>query len=230
MHSSPPVLEFDQIRRQFSVGGTELMILKGVSFSVNSGELVSIMGASGSGKSTALNIMGLLDRPSAGIYRFEGEDTAPLSKAEASRLRGQKIGFVFQQFNLLDQMNLVDNVALPLAYRNIGRGDARERALARLAEVGLGDRGNHRPSELSGGQKQRVAIARALVGEPSVIFADEPTGALDSETSQHIMRLFIELNRGSGVTIVIITHDPNVARQCDRQLILRDGLLINDEH
>jgi putative ABC transport system ATP-binding protein len=222
------MIEFDNVRKSYRVGPVSFEVLKGVSFHIGAGELVAIMGASGSGKSTAMNILGLLDRPSSGVYCLEGTDVSQLGRASQAEIRNRKIGFVFQQFFLLGRMSALDNVAMPLGYRSMGRREMRERAEAYLDRVGLADRRQHLPSELSGGQRQRVAIARALVSEPSVILADEPTGALDSRIGQEIMDLFVELNRGDGITVVIITHDPRIASQCDRQMMLRDGLLTDD--
>lgn len=222
------MIEFRDIRKTYQVGPVALEVLKGVSFSIGKGQLVSIMGTSGSGKSTAMNIMGLLDRPSAGKYFFDGRDVAGLKDAELAEIRNQHIGFVFQSFHLLPRLNAFDNASLPLIYRNMSRADMRKRVETYLDLVGLADRAHHRPNELSGGQRQRVAIARALAGEPSIILADEPTGALDTRVGAEIMGLFLRLNREMGITVVIITHDPAIARQCDRQMVLRDGLLIDD--
>ena len=222
------MIQFENIHKSYTVGSVPIEVLKGLSFTILQGQLVSIMGTSGSGKSTAMNIMGLLDRPSSGRYLFEGKDVSTLSNAEQAAIRNQQIGFVFQAFHLLPRLSALDNVCLPLVYRHLSTHQCRERATLYLDKVGLHDRLGHRPNELSGGQKQRVAIARALTGEPSLILADEPTGALDSRVGQEIMDLFISLNRETGITVVIITHDPGIARQCDRQMILRDGLLIDD--
>ena len=204
-------------------------MLRGVSLSIQSGELVSIMGSSGSGKSTLMNLLGLLDRPSSGDYRFAGRDTSSLAEPEAAAIRNRKIGFVFQQFNLLPRLDARDNIGMPLLYRGLSRREAAQRAEPLLEAVGMAERGHHRPNELSGGQQQRVAIARALVGEPSLILADEPTGALDSEVGGEIMELFLRLNREQGIAVVIITHDAEVAARCPRQLVMRDGRLVGHE-
>lgn len=227
--SQPPLLQVEAMCKVFQVGPTRLEILKGVSFEVAAGELLAIMGASGSGKSTLMNILGLLDRPTTGIYRMNGQDVGQLDEPTRAQLRNHRIGFVFQQFNLLARLSACDNVALPLLYRGLSRREALKRARAKLAEVGVEDRAQHLPSELSGGQQQRVAIARALIGEPAVILADEPTGALDSRVGQEIMAMFLSLHREQGTTVILITHDAGIAAQCERCLRMRDGLLVNDE-
>ncbi|EGV19959.1 ABC transporter ATP-binding protein [Thiocapsa marina] len=223
------LLELEGIRKEFQIGPARLEILKGISFEVAAGELLAVMGTSGSGKSTLMNILGLLDRPSAGRYRIAGEDIGQLDEPSLARLRNERIGFVFQQFNLLPRLNARDNVALPLQYRGLPRREALARARAMLDAVGMGDRDHHRPNELSGGQQQRVAVARALVGEPSLILADEPTGALDSRVGQEIMEMFLRLHREQGTTVIIITHDPGIAAQCARLLRMRDGLLVEHD-
>ena len=227
--SDAPLIELHDIRKRFRVGSVELEVLRGVSLSIQGGELVSIMGSSGSGKSTLMNLLGLLDRPSSGDYRFEGRDTSALAEPEAAAIRNRKIGFVFQQFNLLPRLDARDNIGMPLLYRGLSRREAAQRAEPLLAAVGMAERGHHRPNELSGGQQQRVAIARALVGEPSLILADEPTGALDSEVGNEIMELFLRLNREQGIAVVIITHDAEVAARCTRRLVMRDGCLVGHE-
>ncbi len=223
------MIELTDIRKSYRVGPVDVEILKGISFAIEAGETVSIMGSSGSGKSTLMNLMGLLDKPSAGTFHLNGRDTAGLSADEQSALRNRHIGFVFQAFHLLPRLSALDNVALPLAYRGAGTRERREAALSWLDRVGMSDRAHHRPSELSGGQRQRVAIARALVGAPSLVLADEPTGALDTRVGQEVMDLFLGLGASSNITIVIITHDPGIAAQCRRQLLLRDGLLVTDD-
>lgn len=202
--------------------------LHGVSLSVSKGELVSIMGPSGSGKSTLMNIIGCLDTPSAGHYRFEGQDTATLSETALARLRGAGIGFVFQQFNLLPRLSALANVALPMVYTGSSRRAREERAKALLASVGLADKLGSRPTQLSGGQQQRVAIARALANDPPLLLADEPTGALDTKTGAEVLALFRSLNRDRGVTVVIVTHDPEVARATDRVVRIQDGRVFYD--
>ncbi len=204
-------------------------VLRGVSLLVKPGEFCSIQGPSGSGKSTLMSIIGFLDRPKIGSVVVGGQDLAACSSAEAARIRNRLHGFVFQNFQLLPRLNAWQNVALPLLYRGVPSVRRRISALEALERVGLSDRINHRPAQLSGGQSQRVAIARALVGGPSLILADEPTGSLDSETAVEIMRLFKELNASSTVTIIIVTHDNNVAKFCDRHIRVRDGLIIGDD-
>ena len=187
--------------------------------------MLSIMGPSGSGKSTLMNIIGLLGRPTAGSYYLNGRDVMSMNDRELSAFRNANIGFVFQSFNLLEHLTALENVAVPLVYRGLGRASIRRRSRAILEKVGMDDRLGHKPDQLSGGQKQRVAIARALVGEPSVVLADEPTGALDSDTADEVMESLIRLNREELITIVIITHDPLIARQCARKTLIRDGAL-----
>ena len=222
------MLELDNIVRDFRVGPTHLRVLKGVSIRFAAGELVSITGGSGSGKTTFMNIVGLLDRPTSGSYRVDGRDVLAARANDLSALRNRLIGFVFQSFFLLPRLSAWRNVALPLTYRHTTEAEARERAHAMLERVGLGDRADHRPNELSGGQRQRVAIARALVGEPKILLADEPTGALDTKVSQEIMDLFKAVNRDFGVLVMIITHDPRIAAQCRRRVVLRQGLLVGE--
>jgi len=222
------MLELVDIRKSYRVGPSEVAVLHGISTTIASGELVSIMGTSGSGKSTLMNILGLLDRPSAGQYRVDGEDMLAASADKLAMLRNRKFGFVFQSFNLLPRLSALENVALPLAYRNEPERAARERAMAMLERVGMAERAHHRPTELSGGQRQRVAIARALVGRPSILLGDEPTGALDTRVGQEIMDLMVALNAEEGVTVIIITHAPEIARQCRRRVVMKDGLLVQD--
>ncbi len=202
--------------------------LAGVDLVIPRGQYVAIMGPSGSGKSTLMNIIGCLDRPTAGQYLLDGEDVAQMSDEKLSRVRGRRLGFVFQAFNLIPQLNVWDNVAVPLFYQGVPTAERRERAARALARVELSQRMEHRPSELSGGQQQRVAIARALVNDPSILLADEPTGALDTKTGDAILALFAELH-DSGQTVVVITHDEEVAEHCERVVRLRDGLIDRDE-
>jgi putative ABC transport system ATP-binding protein len=203
----------------------DVEILKGVDMRVDQGEMLAVLGSSGCGKSTLMNILGFLDQPTSGEYHFEGRCAGGLADNELSRIRNSRIGFVFQQFNLLPKLTALDNVCLPLLYRGIGRKERAERGREMLAKVGMSDREDHRPGELSGGQQQRVAIARALCGNPALILADEPTGALDTVTSSEIMDLFLSLNADEGITVILITHDPGLARRCGRSVLMLDGLV-----
>jgi putative ABC transport system ATP-binding protein len=221
------VIELQEIRRVFLMGGEEFAALKGVSFAVGSGEFVAIMGPSGSGKSTCMNILGCLDRPSSGSYLLDGEDVGGLSPDQLAHIRNRKLGFVFQGFNLLARTPAVENVELPLVYAGVHARERRELALAALERVGLADKAGNHPSQLSGGQQQRVAIARALVNRPALILADEPTGNLDSATSDEIMQLFTDLN-AQGITIIMVTHEHDVAAHARRRITFRDGLIIGD--
>lgn len=218
-----PVIYIDDVHRYYVVGDFVVKALDGVSMSVGRGDFIAIMGPSGSGKSTLMNLIGCLDTPTSGKILIDGEDTSGLNETELSYIRNRKIGFVFQQFNLLAKMSALENVMTPLLYTGgIGVKERRERAEYALERVGLKDRMKHSPNELSGGQKQRVAIARALVTRPSIILADEPTGALDTATGNQIMELFGELN-GEGNTIVIVTHNEEIGRACPHQIGIRDG-------
>ena len=220
------MLRLVDIQKSFKLGTVTVEVLRGVDLEVAQGDLLSIMGPSGSGKSTLMNIIGLLGKPTAGSYFLDGRDVSAMKDRELSAFRNRHIGFVFQSFNLLDHLTALENVAVPLVYRGLSRGEIRRRARAILAKVGMEDRLGHRPDQLSGGQKQRVAIARALVGEPSVVLADEPTGALDSATAEEVIDLLIRLNRQDGITILIITHDSSISGQCTRQTAIRDGILL----
>ncbi|WP_018140143.1 MULTISPECIES: ABC transporter ATP-binding protein [unclassified Thioalkalivibrio] len=228
MSAAQPLVSLQDVHRSYRVGPTDVHVLRGVQLEIHRGELASLMGASGSGKSTLMNIIGMLERPSSGDFFFEGRDVLQLAPDALAHYRNQQIGFVFQTFHLLPRLTALDNVGLPLLYQDVSKREMRRRAREILGRVGMGDRVDHRPNELSGGQRQRVAIARALVGNPSVVLADEPTGALDSSVGREIMDLFHELN-GEGVTVVIITHDPAIARECPRQLVIRDGVVAGPE-
>jgi ABC-type lipoprotein export system ATPase subunit len=222
------VIETQQLGKVYAAGSeAEVVALRGVDLRIARGEFVAIMGPSGSGKSTLMNLLGCLDTPSSGVYRCDGVDIATLDAEERARLRLEKIGFVFQGFNLLPRMNALENVAMPMGYSNVHREERMQRAHEALAAVGLGNRESHRPSEMSGGQQQRVAIARALINRPPILLADEPTGALDSRTGEEILALFKRLQREDH-TVVLITHDPDVAHHCDRIFAMRDGALAEE--
>ncbi len=223
MSESEWVIEAENLTKVYEMGEIEVQALRGVSFKIRRGEVVSIMGPSGSGKSTLMNILGCLDVPTSGDYILDGENVSHLSDNELSDIRNQKVGFVFQSFNLLPRINALSNVMLPLRYS--GTNHMKDRATKALMEVGLQDRMDHRPNELSGGQQQRVAIARALVTQPAIIMADEPTGNLDSKSGEEIMKLLLDLNKELGTTLIIVTHSPDVAAQTQRVLHIRDGLL-----
>ena len=222
------LIEAERIVKDYALGTRKVHALRGVSVTIPSGQFVAVMGPSGSGKSTFMNLLGCLDTPSAGRYVLDGADISSMKADALARIRNEKIGFVFQTFNLLPRTTALENIELPLLYSDVPARERAPRARAKLAAVGLADRADHHPAQLSGGQQQRVAIARALINNPVLILADEPTGALDSRTSVEIMALFQDLNR-TGITIVLVTHEPDVARYATRNLHFRDGRLIKDE-
>ena len=222
-----PLLETHALIKDYVIGGEVLHAVNGVSLAIRRGEFVAIMGASGSGKSTFMNMIGCLDTPTSGTLRLDGVDTKSLSSDELAEIRNRKIGFVFQQFNLLPRTSALDNVAVPLIYAGVARAERRQRARAKLEAMGLSDRLENSPAKLSGGQQQRVAIARALVTEPLMLLADEPTGALDTQTSNDIMGIFQALN-AQGITIILVTHEPDIADYAERRILFRDGRVIED--
>ena len=217
------------LQKVYQMGDIEVPALAGVSFEIQRGEFVAIMGPSGSGKSTLMNLLGCLDTPTNGSYQLDGVEVGELSEDELSWYRARKLGFVFQQYNLLPRQSALRNVEMPLIYRGVSRQVRRRRAAIALQIVGMGDRLDHRPNELSGGQQQRVAIARALVGSPDIILADEPTGALDTKTGAEIMGILQRLNRQQKLTVILVTHEPETAEYAERIIRLRDGLLLSDE-
>ena len=225
---SPPLIETVALSRRYALGDATVHALVDATLSIMAGELVAITGPSGSGKSTLMNILGCLDRPTSGQYRLGGREVGGLDGDARAEIRNRRIGFVFQSFNLLARTTALENVELPLYYGPLPLAAQRERARAALTRAGIAHRADHLPSQLSGGEQQRVAIARALVGEPDLLLADEPTGNLDSKTSTEIMAMLRELNRATGVTIVIVTHDPEVAAMTDRMIAFRDGRIIDD--
>jgi putative ABC transport system ATP-binding protein len=223
-----PVIEVRNLRKVYELGSEPVAALDGVSLAFERGAFAAIMGPSGSGKSTFMNIIGCLDTPTSGSYLLEGSDVSRLSRDELAAIRSKKLGFVFQGFNLLAKTSAVENVELPLTYAGVPSEERRERAVRALQDVGLGKRLDHQPTELSGGQQQRVAIARALVNDPAVILADEPTGNLDSHSSQDIMGIFAQLNEKRGITVVLVTHEPDVAAWAKRMVTFRDGHVVDD--
>lgn len=221
-------IEITNITKSYLMGDTLVQALDGVTLSIKAGEFAAIIGPSGSGKSTLMNIIGCLDRPTEGSYQLEGEEVAQMSDDSLAMTRNRKIGFVFQNFNLLPRMTSLQNVALPLTYAGVGKGERLKRASENLALVGLGERQGHRPNELSGGQRQRVAIARALINNPPILIADEPTGNLDTRSSNEIMEIFCRLHE-TGRTVIMVTHEPDIAAYAHRVIQVRDGKVIKDE-
>jgi putative ABC transport system ATP-binding protein len=224
-----PIIEVEDISKIYQLGESEVRALDGVSLTIDKGEMVAIMGPSGSGKSTLMAILGCLDVPTKGIYRIDGENVENLKDDQLAEIRNRKIGFVFQQFNLLSRTSALDNVMLPLTYSGVRGKARREKAAESLKIVGLGERMHHRPNELSGGQQQRVAIARGLVNDPAILLADEPTGALDSKTGAEIIGLFQRLHRELGQTVIYVTHDPFIARHTERVIRISDGKIVGDD-
>lgn len=225
------LIELKNIYKTYYMGDIDVPVLRGITLSIGKGEFVALMGVSGSGKSTLMNILGCLDHPTSGEYWLEEREISRVSADERANLRNHKIGFVFQNFNLLARTSALENVMMPLSYtrEHLSDKEVKRRAEELLNRVGLGDRMHHEPSELSGGQQQRVAVARALINRPSVLFADEPTGNLDSKTSEEVLTMFKQLNVAEGITVIIVTHDPNVARHTQRQIRIHDGLIVNSQ-
>jgi putative ABC transport system ATP-binding protein len=223
-----PVIQLDHIHKTYTMGDVDVHALRGVSLTIREGEFVAIMGASGSGKSTTMNIIGCLDQPTRGQYILDGQDVSEMSKDERADIRCQKIGFVFQGFNLLSRTSALENVELPMLYASIETNERHERAMGALAAVGLAGREQNHPNQLSGGQQQRVAVARALVNNPALILADEPTGNLDSRTSVEVMEIFQRLNRERGITLVLVTHEPDIAEYAQRVVVFKDGKIKKD--
>lgn len=223
------MIQVEELTKIYQMGETEVRALNGASFTIGKGELVAIMGPSGSGKTTLMSIIGCLDVPTSGRYILDGTSVENMKDTQLAEIRGHKIGFVFQQFNLLARTSALENVMLPLTYAGISGKERQKRAVEALERVGLGDRTQHAPNELSGGQQQRVAIARAIVNEPAILLADEPTGALDSKTGVEIMELFQSLHNDHGQTVILVTHDSYVARHTNRVILLSDGHVVSDE-
>ncbi|HJP90813.1 MAG TPA: ABC transporter ATP-binding protein [Pyrinomonadaceae bacterium] len=224
-----PVIHLEHIHKTYVMGDVEVHALRGVSLTIQEGEFVAIMGASGSGKSTTMNILGCLDRPTRGTYILDGEDVSEMSKDQRADIRCQKIGFVFQGFNLLSRTSALENVELPMLYLGVDAAQRHQRAMEALAAVGLQGREQNHPNQLSGGQQQRVAVARALVNHPALILADEPTGNLDSRTSIEVMEIFQRLNHERGITLVLVTHEPDIAQYADRIVVFKDGKIKSDQ-
>ena len=227
--SDRPLIELVDVWKSYQLEEVRVDALQGVSLTIDRGEFVALVGASGSGKSTLMNTLGCLDRPTSGTYHLAGRDIVKMNRDQRAQIRNQQIGFVFQSFNLLNRTSALENVELPLMYRSgLSRSQRRQRATHLLERVGLGDRLHHHPGQLSGGHQQRVAVARALVNEPSILMGDEPTGNLDSKTSEEMIRLFGELNLRDSITVILVTHDVDVARVANRQIVLRDGQVVCD--
>lgn len=225
---APVVISLDHIHKTYTMGDVEVHALRGISLEIRQGEFVAIMGTSGSGKSTTMNIIGCLDRPTKGHYFLNGQDLSQLSKDQRADIRNQKLGFVFQGFNLLSRTSALENVELPMLYAGIETSERHRRSMAALAAVGLAGRERNHPNQLSGGQQQRVAIARSLVNDPALILADEPTGNLDSRTSVEVMEIFQRLNRERGMTLILVTHEPDIADYADRVVVFKDGKIKSD--
>jgi putative ABC transport system ATP-binding protein len=223
-----PVVDVARLSKEYAMGDDRIYALRGVNLTVESGEFLAVMGPSGSGKSTFMHVVGLLDAPTDGTYRFEGAEVSHLSSDERADIRGRRLGFVFQAYNLLSRTSAVENVELPMVYAGVPEDERRRIALAKLEMVGISHLAGHHPNQMSGGQQQRVAIARSLVNNPGLILADEPTGALDTKSSQDVMRLFAHLNEEQGITIMVVTHEPDVAAYARRIVTFRDGLITGD--
>ena len=223
-----PVVRVEQLRKVYTLGDEQVVALANVDLTINAGEFVAVMGPSGSGKSTFMQIVGLLDEPAAGIYRFEDRDASHLTPDERADIRSRRLGFVFQSYNLLSRISALENVELPMVYAGVPERDRRRIALEKMEIVGVAHLASHNPNQMSGGQQQRVAIARALVNSPALILADEPTGALDTKTSEDVMRIFRELNDEQGITIMLVTHEPDVADHARRIVTFRDGRVVSD--
>jgi len=223
------VIRVEELTKTYRMGDMDVPALRGVNLTIERGEFIAVMGASGSGKSTFMNILGCLDRPTSGHYYLEGQEVGSLSRDDWAHIRNRSIGFVFQGFNLLPRTTALENVELPMMYNGFASKQRHERALEVLSLVGLGNRLDHKPNQLSGGQQQRVAIARALINRPSLVLADEPTGNLDSTTSVEIMKLFQHLNVAQAITVVLVTHEPDIANFAQRRVLFRDGVIVSDE-
>src|SRR3989454_467665 len=226
---TPPVIQLENIHKTYTMGDVQVHALRGVTLTIREGEFVAIMGASGSGKSTTMNLIGCLDRPTKGTYNLDGQDVSEMSKDERADIRSRKIGFVFQGFNLLSRTSALENVELPMLYAGTSGAQRHQRAMAALSAVGLAGREQNHPNQLSGGQQQRVAIARALINQPAILLADEPTGNLDSKNSAEIMEIIRRLNRADGITVIVVTHDREVAAYADRVVTFRDGVIVSDQ-